>query len=115
MTKADLVDKIHANTGLTKDEAFTYLETVLETIKKSLETAETVKISGFGSFDSPHRRSACSPSKVCYVIYRRGKTDCQKQAVINSIKLKNLKAEHIYANAATELLYTFCEDIILLN
>ena len=50
MTKADLVDKIHANTGLTKDEAFACLETVLETIKKTLETAETVKISGFGSF-----------------------------------------------------------------
>jgi len=50
MTKADLVDKIHANTVLTKDEAFAYLETVLETIKKSLETAEAVKITGFGSF-----------------------------------------------------------------
>jgi integration host factor subunit alpha len=50
MTKADLVDKIHANTGHTKDDAFAYLETVLETIKKSLEEAETVKITGFGSF-----------------------------------------------------------------
>jgi len=50
MTKADLVDKIHANTGLTRDEAFAYLETILETIKKTLETAETVKISGFGCF-----------------------------------------------------------------
>ena len=50
MTKADLVDKIHANTGLTKDEAFAYLETILETIKTTLETAETVKITGFGSF-----------------------------------------------------------------
>jgi integration host factor subunit alpha len=50
MTKADLVDKIHANTGLTKDETFAYLEMVLETIKKTLEPAETMKISGFGSF-----------------------------------------------------------------
>ena len=50
MRKADLVDKIHANTGLTKDEAFAYMETILETIKKTLETAETVKITGFGSF-----------------------------------------------------------------
>jgi nucleoid DNA-binding protein len=31
MTKADLVDKIHANTGLTKDGAFAYLETVTKT------------------------------------------------------------------------------------
>ena len=50
MTKADIVDKIHSNTGLTKDEAFAYLEAVLETIKKTLETAETVKVTGFGSF-----------------------------------------------------------------
>jgi integration host factor subunit alpha len=50
MTKADLVDKIHANTGLTKDEAFACLEMVLETIKETLETSETVKIIGFGSF-----------------------------------------------------------------
>ena len=50
MTKADLAAKIHANTGLTKGEAFAYLETILETIKKTLETAETVKITGFGSF-----------------------------------------------------------------
>jgi integration host factor subunit alpha len=50
MTKADIVDKIHANTGLTRDGAFAYLETVLETIKKTLETSETVKITGFGSF-----------------------------------------------------------------
>ena len=50
MTKADIVEKIHANTGLTRDGAFAYLETVLETIKKTLETSETVKISGFGSF-----------------------------------------------------------------
>lgn len=50
MTKADIVDKIHANTRLPKDEAYTYLETVLEMIKQTLETAETVKITGFGSF-----------------------------------------------------------------
>ena len=50
MTKADLVAMIHANTGLTRDEAFAYLETILETIKKTLEAAETVKITGFGTF-----------------------------------------------------------------
>ena len=57
MTKADLVDKIHANTGLTKDDAFSCLETVLETIKGTLETAETVKITGFGSFVVKEKKS----------------------------------------------------------
>ena len=50
MTKPDLVDKIHANAGPTKDEAFTCLETVQGTIKKTFETVETVKITGVGSF-----------------------------------------------------------------
>jgi integration host factor subunit alpha len=57
MRKADIVDKIHANTGLTRDEAFAYLETILETIKKTLETAETVKITGFGSFVVKEKKS----------------------------------------------------------
>jgi integration host factor subunit alpha len=57
MTKADLVDKIHANTGLTKDDAFECLETALETIKKTLETAETVKITSFGSFIVKNKNS----------------------------------------------------------
>jgi integration host factor subunit alpha len=50
MTKADLVVKLQDNTGLTKDEASGCLETVLETIKKTLEDCENVKIAGFGSF-----------------------------------------------------------------
>jgi len=57
MTKADLVDKIHANTGLTKDEAFACLETVLETIKKTFEDCEPVKIAGFGSFAVRKKKS----------------------------------------------------------
>ena len=57
MTKADLVDKIHDNCGLTKDEAFASLETVLEIIKGSLEAFETVKISGFGSFVVKEKKS----------------------------------------------------------
>jgi integration host factor subunit alpha len=57
MTKADLVDKIHANCGLTKDEAFACLETVLEIIKESLEAVDTVKISGFGSFVVKEKKS----------------------------------------------------------
>jgi integration host factor subunit alpha len=44
-------------TGLTKDEAFAHLETILEIIKKTLETAETVKITGFGNFIVKQKKS----------------------------------------------------------
>ena len=57
MTKADLVDKLHKKTGITKDEASACLETVLETIKKTLEDCETVKIAGFGIFSVRKKKS----------------------------------------------------------
>jgi integration host factor subunit alpha len=57
MTKADLVSKIHANCGITKDEAFACLETVLEIIKGTLEAVDTVKIYGFGSFVVKKKKS----------------------------------------------------------
>jgi integration host factor subunit alpha len=57
MTKADLVDMLHNKTGITKDEASACLETVLETIKKTLEDCETVKIAGFGIFSVRKKKS----------------------------------------------------------
>jgi nucleoid DNA-binding protein len=52
----DLVEKIHANTGLIRDEAFAYLET----IKKTFKTAEDLKITGFGSFVVRKKKSQCT-------------------------------------------------------
>jgi len=57
MTKADLVQLIQTNTGVTKADAFACLETVLETIKETLEGCEVVKISGFGKFVVKKKKS----------------------------------------------------------
>ena len=50
MTKADIVEKVQAGTGLTKKESAEMVETVFSIMKSTLESGENLKISGFGSF-----------------------------------------------------------------
>ena len=50
MTKQALVNTAAEKTGLTKKAAGEVLETILETITKSLKKGDTVTITGFGTF-----------------------------------------------------------------
>ena len=50
MTKADIVEKIQAGSGLSKKESVEMIEAILSMMKATLESGETLKISGFGSF-----------------------------------------------------------------
>jgi len=50
MTKADIVEKIQAGTGMTRKESAEMMEEVISIIKSALEQGENLKISGFGSF-----------------------------------------------------------------
>ncbi len=51
-TKADLINKVYnSQTTLTKKEARIAVETILRTIKSSLESNEDVLLSGFGKFN----------------------------------------------------------------
>lgn len=50
LTKAQLVESIHNNIGLTKNKSSEIVETCLEIIKSELESGEDVLISGFGKF-----------------------------------------------------------------
>ena len=50
MTKADIVEKVQAGTGLTKKESAEMVEAVFSIMKSTLESGENLKISGFGSF-----------------------------------------------------------------
>jgi len=51
MTKADLVERIHTNTGFTKKDSADMLESVFSVIKSTLEAGEKIKIAGFGNFE----------------------------------------------------------------
>lgn len=51
MTKADIVDAVIEKVGgFSKKEAADAVESVFETVKKTLEKGEKLKVSGFGNF-----------------------------------------------------------------
>ena len=51
LTKADLAEKLYVELGLNKREAKELVELFFEEIRRSLETNEHVKLSGFGNFE----------------------------------------------------------------
>jgi len=50
LTKADLINSICDSTDLTKRESISTIDSFFEVIKRTLESGEDVKISGFGKF-----------------------------------------------------------------
>ena len=50
LTKLDMVESVAKQNGWPKAKSFEIVETLLEIIKKSLESGEDVMISGFGKF-----------------------------------------------------------------
>ena len=76
MTKIDLAAKVQKATGFTMKESAFFVESVLEIMKGTLESSESVKICGFGTFEvrsksvrlgrNPHTGEALaiSPRKV---------------------------------------------------
>ncbi len=51
MTKADLVEKIHEQYGLTKKDIMVVIDSLFGQIKQSLLDNEDIKLSGFGNFE----------------------------------------------------------------
>ncbi len=51
LTKADLSETLFNEVGLNKTEAKEMVEAFFEEIKVSLESGDSVKLSGFGNFD----------------------------------------------------------------
>ncbi len=50
VTKADLVNSVYRNGGLTREKSVFVVEALLEITKHTLETGEYLLISGFGKF-----------------------------------------------------------------
>lgn len=57
MTKADIVENIYENVGISKKETAATVQTIFDTIKETLENEENVKISGFGNFMIRRKRA----------------------------------------------------------
>jgi len=50
LTKADIIDSIYNQCDFSKTRSIQLTESILETVKKTLESGEDVLISGFGKF-----------------------------------------------------------------
>lgn len=71
MTKADIAEKIHASTDLSKKESADIMECVFSIMKSTLESGVTLKISGFASFIVKQKAD------------RRGRNTCSHQTIDN--------------------------------
>lgn len=56
MNKADIFEKVSKNLGYTKKESAELVEAVFAIIKKTLESGEKLKLSGFGNFEVKHKK-----------------------------------------------------------
>ncbi len=63
MTKADIVSRIAAHTGLTKTDVQMVVEGFIDSVKKAIAEEESLEIRGFGSFNVVRRapRTARNP------------------------------------------------------
>ena len=57
VTKADLANTLFEQLGLNKREAKEFVELFFEKIRESLESGESVKLSGFGRFSVRDKKS----------------------------------------------------------
>lgn len=51
MTKAEIVNALCEKVGLTRKEAYDFVEHVFDTMKEIFSQGESIKISGFGTFN----------------------------------------------------------------
>ena len=63
ITKTEIINSIYQNIDLRKSDATRAVETILEIIKSSLESGESVLITGFGKFEvkGKHTRKGRNP------------------------------------------------------
>ena len=64
LTKAHIVEAIAEQIGYTKHQSSEMIETLLEIIKRTLESGEDVLVSGFGKFcvKTKHERRGRNPA-----------------------------------------------------
>jgi integration host factor subunit alpha len=64
MTKADIAERIHTNTGLALYDSLKVVESVLAIMKNTLETGEKIKIAGFGNFEVKQKKDRIGRNPV---------------------------------------------------
>ena len=85
MTKADIIELLYDQIGLSKRESADIVETLFDIIKENLENGEDIKISGFGSFNIRDKRA------------RRGRNPQTGESItITSRRVLTFKASNVF-------------------
>ena len=58
MNKNDLVAAVSANTGISKSDGASAVDSMLESIASALKGGDEVRITGFGTFSVTHRKAS---------------------------------------------------------
>ncbi len=88
MTKANIAEQIQAGTGLSKKDSVEMMEAIFSIVKATLESGETLKISGFGSFIVKQKAD------------RRGRNPQTGEAItIEARRILTFKASSVLRNA----------------
>ena len=58
MNKRELIDAVAEHGSMTKDDAGSAVDAVLDTIEKTLANGDDVRIAGFGNFSVQHRKAS---------------------------------------------------------
>jgi integration host factor subunit alpha len=85
VNKSQLVERVRDTTGLSWPESAEIFESVLEVLKNTLEAGETVKITGFGTFQvrAKAARSARNPlTNTTIVIPKRRVLSFKPSAIL---------------------------------
>lgn len=64
LTKHDIVEQVYNELGFPKNQSFEIVESLLETIKATLDSGEDVLVSGFGKYSvrDKHERKGRNPA-----------------------------------------------------
>jgi DNA-binding protein HU-beta len=57
MNKAELIERVARDTGLTKADSLRVIDALLDNVTKSLRKGEKVTLVGFGSFQTARRKA----------------------------------------------------------
>ena len=87
MTKAEIVERINEQLGLSRKDSAELLETLFSIMKSTLESGENLKISGFGNFEVKQKND------------RRGRNPQTGEAItIEARKILSFKPSSVLKN-----------------
>ena len=94
LSKAHIVDAVAESNGYTRKKSIETVETVLELIKRSLESGEDVLISGFGKFSVKQKakRKGRNPTTGEDILLKRRRVVTFKSSGLLRAKLNRKKA-----------------------